>query len=70
MLGLFGRLFGLVFEKLENKDSEPSILEQSLVWHSDVVLYSVWNDEREGGEFAGYLYLDLHPRPGKCGGAQ
>ncbi|KAH8906666.1 thimet oligopeptidase [Coniochaeta sp. PMI_546] len=70
MLGLFGRLFDFVFEKLENKDSEPSILEQSLVWHSDVVLYSVWNDEREGGKFAGYLYLDLHPRPGKCGGAQ
>ncbi|KAB5523997.1 hypothetical protein GE09DRAFT_1043450 [Coniochaeta sp. 2T2.1] len=41
-----------------------------LTWHLDVFLYSVWNDEQEGGEFAGYLYLDHHPRPGKAGGAQ
>ena len=70
MLTLFGKLFGFRFEKLVNTESEPSAPEQGLIWHPDVMLYSVWNDEQEGDEFVGYLYFDLHPRPGKCGGAQ
>lgn len=70
MLILFGKLFGFKFVSLINSGNQTSVMDQGLVWHSDVMLYSVWNDEQEGGEFAGYLYLDLHPRPGKCGGAQ
>lgn len=70
MLTLFGKLFGFVFVELTNTNREPSALEQGLIWHPDVILYSVWNDEQEGGDFIGYLYLDLHPRPGKSGGAQ
>ncbi|KFX96316.1 hypothetical protein V490_03394 [Pseudogymnoascus sp. VKM F-3557] len=72
MLRLFGKLFGFEFMNITKHEisSAANILEQGLVWHPDVMLYSVWNDEQEGGEFAGYLYLDLHPRPGKCGGAQ
>jgi metallopeptidase MepB len=38
-------------------------------WHEDVKIFSVWDDEGEGGSFVGYLYLDLHPRPGKYGHA-
>ena len=38
-------------------------------WHEDVKIFSVWDDEGEGGGFVGYLYLDLHPRPGKYGHA-
>jgi len=40
-----------------------------IVWHPDVILYSVWDDEGEGSGFVGYLYLDLHPRDGKYGHA-
>lgn len=72
MLTLFGNLLGFVFietTKCEN-NSAANLVDQGLIWHPDVMLYSVWNDHQEGGEFAGYLYLDLHPRPGKCGGAQ
>lgn len=72
MLTLFGNLLGFVFTELTERetDSAANMTEQGLIWHPDVMLYSVWNDHQEGGEFAGYLYLDLHPRPGKCGGAQ
>jgi metallopeptidase MepB len=34
-------------------------------WHKDVKIFSVWDNEGEGGGFVGYLYLDLHPRLGK-----
>lgn len=72
MLILFGKLFGFVFIELTKREanSTANLVEQGLIWHPDVMLYSVWNDEQEGGKFSGYLYLDLHPRPGKCGGAQ
>lgn len=36
---------------------------------SDVHLFSVWNDEEQGGQFVGYLYLDLYSRSGKFGHA-
>ncbi|KAK7752860.1 metalloendopeptidase [Diatrype stigma] len=70
MLTLFGKLFGFIFVELTNTDRRPSALEEGLIWHPDVMLYGVWNDEQEGGDFTGFLYLDLHPRPGKSGGAQ
>jgi metallopeptidase MepB len=70
MLSLFGRLFGFVFIKGTSDRARTDTLEEELTWHADVVLYSVWNNSREGGGFVGYLYLDLHPRPGKSGGAQ
>jgi metallopeptidase MepB len=38
-------------------------------WHEDVKIFTVWDDEEEGGSFVGYLYLDLHPREGKYGHA-
>ncbi|PYI01611.1 metallopeptidase MepB [Aspergillus sclerotiicarbonarius CBS 121057] len=61
MLAIFEDLFGLKFIELNG--------ESDFVWHSDVRLFSVWDDEAEGGEFLGYLYIDLHPRPGKYGHA-
>lgn len=74
MLQLFGKLFGFVFVDLTGEEERarisPTGKASDLTWHEDVILYSVWNVEDEGGDFVGYLYLDLHPRPGKYGHAQ
>ncbi|OBT89533.1 hypothetical protein VE02_01108 [Pseudogymnoascus sp. 03VT05] len=72
MLSLFGKLFGFEFTELTNREDNSAVeqVEKGLIWHPDVLLYSVRNSPQAGGEFAGYLYLDLHPRPGKVGGAQ
>jgi metallopeptidase MepB len=70
MLQIFEELFGLVFVQIEGAERDK-ISETGkgadIVWHEDVKLFSVWDDEGEGGEFSGYLYLDLHPRQGKYG---
>jgi metallopeptidase MepB len=70
MLQIFEKLFGLVFVQIEGAERDK-ISETGkgadIVWHEDVKLFSVWDDEVEGGEFSGYLYLDLHPRQGKYG---
>lgn len=42
---------------------------EDIAWHEDVKIFNVWDDEGEGGGFVGYLYLDMHPRPGKYGHA-
>jgi metallopeptidase MepB len=72
MLNIFETLFGLVFVKLEGADRD-AISEtkkgEDIVWHQDVQVFSVWDDEGEGNGFVGYLYLDLHPRDGKYGHA-
>lgn len=72
MLGIFEELFGLVFVELKGEDRDQlaeSGKGSDLVWHEDVQIFSVWDDEGEGGGFVGYLYLDLHPREGKYGHA-
>ncbi|KAK5686537.1 metalloendopeptidase [Elasticomyces elasticus] len=72
MLKIFEELFGLVFVALEAKDRD-TISEtgkgDDIIWHPDVKVFSVWDDEGEGSGFVGYLYLDLHPRDGKYGHA-
>ncbi|KAL1302035.1 hypothetical protein AAFC00_002483 [Neodothiora populina] len=72
MMQIFEELFGLVFVKVEGKDRD-AISEtgkgDDTVWHKDVQIFSVWDDEGEGSSFVGYLYLDLHPRDGKYGHA-
>lgn len=72
MLHIFEELFGLVFVKLEAADRDAlsdTKKGDDIIWHPDVQMFSVWNDESEGGDFVGYLYLDLHPRDGKYGHA-
>ena len=72
MLEIFEQLFGLVFVEIEGSDRasiSPSGSGHDIVWHPDVKLFSVWDDEKEGSGFVGYLYLDLHPREGKYGHA-
>lgn len=72
MLQIFEEIFGMVFVELTGKDRD-AISEtgkgDDIVWHPDVQVFSVWDDEGEGSGFVGYLYLDLHPRDGKYGHA-
>jgi metallopeptidase MepB len=72
MLHIFEQLFGLVFVQIDGEERDKISATgkgEDIVWHEDVKLFSVWDDEAEGSEFVGYLYLDLHPRPGKYGHA-
>ncbi|KAI5301416.1 hypothetical protein KEM56_001738 [Ascosphaera pollenicola] len=73
MMEIFEHLFGLEFVELKTKEERDAVAEtgngNDIVWHEDVQVFSVWNQEKEGGEFVGYLYLDLFPRVGKYGHA-
>ena len=72
MLEIFEQLFGLVFVEITDADRSsisPTGKGEDIIWHPDVQLFSVWDDEGEGNGFVGYLYLDLHPREGKYGHA-
>ena len=72
MLEIFEHLFGLHFVEVVGKDRDsisPSGKGNDIVWHDEVQVFSVWDDEGEGSGFVGYLYLDLFPREGKYGHA-
>lgn len=72
MLHIFEELFGLAFVEITGKDRDEIAASgkgSSIVWHEDVQVFSVWDDEGEGNGFVGYLYLDLFPREGKYGHA-
>lgn len=61
LLNLLAQLFGLLFDEVKATDST--------VWHADVQVFAVHDDETHGGGFLGYLYLDLFRRDGKYPGA-
>ena len=72
MLTIFETLFGMTFVEITGDDRSaisPSGKGDDIVWHPDVQVFSVWDSEDQGSGFIGYLYLDLHPRPGKYGHA-
>jgi len=72
MLRIFEELFGLAFVEITGADRDKlseTGKGDDIVWHPDVQVFSVWDDESEGNGFVGYLYLDLHPRDGKYGHA-
>jgi metallopeptidase MepB len=72
MLEIFQHLFGLIFVEItgdERNRLADSGKGSDIVWHEDVQIFSVWDDEEEGSGFVGYLYLDLFPREGKYGHA-
>ena len=72
MLEIFEHIFGLQFVQIEGEERDKLAASgkgADIVWHEDVQLFSVWDDEGEGSGFVGYLYLDLHPREGKYGHA-
>ncbi|KAE8550678.1 hypothetical protein EYB25_006906 [Talaromyces marneffei] len=62
MLDIFSRLFGLVFYEVDASNQT-----KDLTWYPDVRIFHVWDDDDDGGEFVGYLYLDLYARDGKRG---
>lgn len=68
MLEINQHLFGLIFIEISSQDHNVTSGNNSgaeIVWHDDVRVFSVWNDKQEGGDFVGYLYLDLYDRKGK-----
>ncbi|EPS37390.1 hypothetical protein H072_8859 [Dactylellina haptotyla CBS 200.50] len=67
MLAIFEKLFGLKFIQVAEEDAKVGTGERG--WHEDCKVYLVKDEEELGGEFVGYLYLDLHPRDGKYGHA-
>jgi metallopeptidase MepB len=70
MLKIFEEIFGFRFVEIKGEDRaklSPTGKAEDIVWHEDVSIYSVWDDESAGGSFCGYLYLDLHPRDNKYG---
>ncbi|OCK76625.1 thimet oligopeptidase [Lepidopterella palustris CBS 459.81] len=72
MLHIFEELFGLAFVEIvgeERNEIADSGKGSDIVWHEEVQVFSVWDDEGEGSGFVGYLYLDLFPREGKYGHA-
>ncbi|CAG9936912.1 unnamed protein product [Clonostachys rosea f. rosea IK726] len=70
MLKIFEEILGLFFVEITKEDAarlSKTGKAEDIIWHEDVKLYAVWNDEASGGEFVGYLYIDLHPRDNKYG---
>ncbi|PNS14042.1 Saccharolysin [Sphaceloma murrayae] len=63
MLSLFSQLLGIQVQDMRN----ATWWNDDMVWHEDVLAYSVWDEDEAGSDFLGYLYLDLHTRPGKGG---
>lgn len=70
MLNIFEKIFGLKFVQLDEEHRAKFSTTgnaKDVVWHEDVFMYSVWENDERGGSFVGYLYLDLHPRDNKYG---
>ncbi|KAE9368858.1 thimet oligopeptidase [Stipitochalara longipes BDJ] len=70
LLRTFETLFGLVFEEIKEEGRKLLMEKQeqpveATTWHESVMMFSVWNEEAMGGDFLGYLYLDLLQRDGK-----
>ncbi|KAJ5984603.1 hypothetical protein N7481_006702 [Penicillium waksmanii] len=57
MLKIFEELFGLEFVEIVGEDRAalaPTGKGDDIVWHEDVQVFSVWNDEGEGNGFGKY----------------
>jgi metallopeptidase MepB len=62
ILGIFGELMGMEFERMSRTE-----VPTSAIWHPEVELYSVWDADQKTA-FLGYIYLDLVERKGKSRG--
>jgi metallopeptidase MepB len=61
MFEMVQNLFGLQFR--------PEHVGVEHTWHSDVQVFSAWDNKDLGSSFVGYLYLDLFSRDGKTSNA-
>ena len=68
LCGIYEHLFGIRFTELTYEQLADLLGNkegQAVTWQEDVKVFMLWDDEQEGGEFLGYLYIDLFPREGK-----
>ncbi|KAK4184252.1 metallopeptidase [Podospora australis] len=63
VMQIYEEFFGLEFKAIDTTGDN-----KGLVWHEGVLFFSVRNSKSEGGQFQGYLYLDIYVRPYKEGG--
>ena len=76
MLGIFEKVLGMAFVELEQQGRSDlaahfGLDENSLTWHEDVRMFAVWDEDHKKDQtrkFLGYLYMDMHHRPGKVSG--
>jgi metallopeptidase MepB len=64
MLEMIAQVFGIEFTEITGSDRSPEI-----IWHADVQVFCVRENQERGGQFLGHLYLDLFRRPDKYSGA-
>jgi Zn-dependent oligopeptidase len=62
IMDIYSSLFGLRFVEIPTETSFISGNDNVMIWHDDVLVYNVWNDENLGGDSLGYLYLHSFPR--------
>lgn len=68
LLQMFEHIFATRFQLITTEDQgeligSGQVPEGPLVWHEDVMMFSVWDGDTE--EFMGYAYFDFYPREGK-----
>lgn len=66
ILRLYERLFDIQFELVTPERAEQLQGDdwKETTWQDDVFFYIVWDTGNQNA-FLGYIYFDLHPRPGK-----
>ena len=65
MMSTFSKLFGLDFCKISAEGFSEFGPDHVMTWHPDVIVFSVWEDAANGGDFLVYLCVDLFPRAHK-----
>ncbi|KXS99028.1 hypothetical protein AC578_6141 [Pseudocercospora eumusae] len=75
VLDMYAEIYSLRYVRIAGPDADkksPSGNGSDLVWHPDVELFEVWNNETDGADakrFMGYIYIDLFYRKGKMAGS-
>lgn len=67
LLQTFEQLLGVKAVPISKQDYPIMPDGESVVWHEDIKIVGVWDDDEAPGTFLGYIYLDLHPRKSKRG---